>query len=67
LEIVIVIMLLQFGSMNQITDTQKIGHSPRMGVTPTHPLFIAGIARGHRTLTVIVVVSLVDVVAIAKP
>jgi hypothetical protein len=27
LDIVIVIMLLQFGSMGQITHTQKIGHS----------------------------------------
>ncbi|MFT4962479.1 MAG: hypothetical protein ACI92Z_003578, partial [Paracoccaceae bacterium] len=29
LDIVIVIMLLQFGSMGQITHTQKIGHSRR--------------------------------------
>ena len=28
LDIVIVIMLLQFGSMGQITYIQKIGHSP---------------------------------------
>jgi hypothetical protein len=28
LEIVIVVMLLHFRSMGQITHTQKIGHSP---------------------------------------
>jgi hypothetical protein len=50
-----------------LTLENEAGEVTRMGVTPTHPLFIAGIARGHRTLTVIVVVSLVDVVAIAKP
>ncbi|MFT5159460.1 MAG: hypothetical protein ACI9ZD_001062, partial [Paracoccaceae bacterium] len=27
LDIVIVVMLLQLGSMNQITHTQKVGHS----------------------------------------
>jgi hypothetical protein len=33
LEIVIVVMLLQFGSMNQINHTQKIGHSPLWAAT----------------------------------
>jgi hypothetical protein len=34
LEIVIVVMLLHFRSMGQITHTQKIGHSPRFSFPP---------------------------------
>ncbi|MFT7594076.1 MAG: hypothetical protein ACI8R4_001394, partial [Paracoccaceae bacterium] len=50
LEIVIVVMLLQFGSMNQINHTQKIGHSHLMLSIQTDPALLAALkkAAGRR-------------------